>query len=129
MHLHCLRNPGNITKAFALAEAMATSILKSKLTQRSQTTIPKAVKNALHLDAGGELGYIIEGNQVRLVNVNEETHEDPLIGRFLDFLAKDLRTHPQHVSPFPVSLVTRMKALSKRVKIDHQADIDGETAL
>ena len=38
---------------------MATAVLKSKVTKRSQTTLPRAVENALHFSAGDELGYVI----------------------------------------------------------------------
>ncbi len=108
---------------------MATSVLKSKITKRSQTTLPRAVKNALQLGAGDELGYVIEGNEVRLVNVMAEAHEDPLVTRFLEFLADDARARPHVLAPFPPALLARMEELSVRVIIDHHAEIAGDTAL
>jgi len=119
-----------LSKAFALEAAVATSVLKSKLTKRSQTTIPLAVKNALHLGAGDQLGYVINGDEVRLVNVADETHhEDPLMTRFLEFLAQDAQARPQILTPLPSLLLARMQELSARVFIDHDADIVGPTAL
>ncbi len=108
---------------------MATAVLKSKITKRSQTTIPRAVKNALHLGAGDELGYVIEGNEVRLVNAAMEDHDDPLVTHFLAFLAADAQAHPQLLSSFPPALLAQMQALSAGVVIDHDAEIVGETAL
>lgn len=108
---------------------MATSVLKSKITKRSQTTLPRAVKNALHVGAGDELGYVIDGDEVRLVNVAAETHEDPLVMRFLEFLSDDLQARPQTLTLFPPTLLARMQELSASVVIDHDADLIGDTAL
>ncbi len=108
---------------------MATAVLKSKITKRSQTTLPRAVKNALHIGAGDELGYVIEGDEVRLVNLGAEGHEDPLLQRFLEFLAADTQARPQVLVTFPPALMARMRALSADVAIDHDADIIGDTAL
>jgi len=108
---------------------MATSVLKSKITKRSQTTLPRAVKNALHVGPGDELGYAIDGDEVRLVNVATETHEDPLVTRFLEFLADDAQARPQILTPFPPALLARMLELAAGVVIDHDSDIIGDTVL
>lgn len=43
-------------------------MITSKLTRKSQTTIPQPVRAALRLRPGDELGYVIEEGQVVLVH-------------------------------------------------------------
>jgi antitoxin PrlF len=38
----------------------------SRITSKAQTTVPKAVRNALGLQAGDRIEYLIEGRTVRL---------------------------------------------------------------
>ncbi len=103
---------------------MTASVLTSKLTKRSQTTIPKAVKNALHVAAGDEIGYVIEGESVRLVNVAMQAeNEDPMVEQFLGLLAKDIGQG--RVRAFPQSLYDRIEQLTASVTVDHDADITG----
>jgi antitoxin PrlF len=102
----------------------------SKVTRRNQTTIPPAVREALHLEKGERLGYIIEGNEVRLVNASAlEEHEDPIVTGFLELLASDLKRYPDRLEAFPSELLARAKELTKDVEIDHEAPIEGVTAL
>jgi antitoxin PrlF len=56
-------------------------------------------------------------------------HEDPIVTGFLELLASDLKTHPDRVEAFPSELLARAKELTKDVEIDHEAPIEGVTAL
>lgn len=49
----------------------------SKLTTKSQTTIPQPVRNALGLEPGDELAYVIEGDRVILTKARHGGAEDP----------------------------------------------------
>ncbi len=42
-------------------------MLESKITSKGQTTLPKAVREALQLEPGGRVRYVILGNQVRIL--------------------------------------------------------------
>lgn len=44
-------------------------MITSKLASKAQTTIPQAVRNALHLREGDEIAYAIEGEVVTLRRV------------------------------------------------------------
>ena len=44
-------------------------MLESTITKKGQTTLPKAVRNALGLQAGDRVRYILSGGQVRLLPV------------------------------------------------------------
>jgi antitoxin PrlF len=52
-------------------------MITSKLTSKAQTTIPQPVRTALHLTAGDEIAYRIEGDRVVLTRVATEATEDP----------------------------------------------------
>jgi antitoxin PrlF len=102
----------------------------SRVTSRNQTTLPPSVRKALNLETGETLGYVIEGNEVRLVNASAlEEHSDPIVTGFLDLLESDLKSHPERMKAFPPELLARAKELTKDVEIDHDAPIDGVSAL
>jgi antitoxin PrlF len=52
-------------------------MLTSKLTSKAQTTIPLPVRNALHLAAGDELAYTIDGDRVILTKAEKAPPDDP----------------------------------------------------
>ena len=49
---------------------MTERVLVSRLGVRSQTVVPKAVRQVLRLTPGDQVGYVIEGNRVELVKVS-----------------------------------------------------------
>jgi len=101
------------------------SIVTSKVTERAQTTLPRAVRTVLGLEEGARLGYVIEGNEVRLVNASSLDEEDPVLDRFLAFLATDLAKRPDQLRGVSARLLARAKAVTRGVAIDHDAPIDG----
>ena len=52
-------------------------MITSKLTSKAQTTIPQAIRSALHLRAGDSIAYAIEGEKVILSRASGEAAEDP----------------------------------------------------
>jgi antitoxin PrlF len=52
-------------------------LITSKLTSKSQTTIPLPVRRALHLAEGDELLYRIEGDHVVLTKAGAAPPDDP----------------------------------------------------
>lgn len=105
------------------------SVVTSKVTDRSQTTLPPAVRTVLGVQPGGRIGYVIEGNEVRLVNASALDHDDPVVDAFLAFLGRDLMKHPDRLKAFPAALVERARAIASGIIIDHDAPIDGAIAL
>jgi antitoxin PrlF len=53
------------------------SMITSRLTSKAQTTIPQAVRVALHLREGDELAYVIEDGRVILTRRAVEAKDDP----------------------------------------------------
>ncbi len=100
----------------------------STITAKGQTTVPKAVRQVLGIDYGGRVAFRVEKNHVTLHAV-EEAHEDPALGSFLEFLAKDIGQRPQAIKPLSREFAARMARLTKSKKIDLDAEIDGAVDL
>lgn len=101
----------------------ATLELESTLTDRYQTTVPDAVRRALKLGKRDRIRYLVQRNGSVVLQRAEET-DDPALGSFLDFLARDIITHPQHVHTINAGLAKRMRTLAKGVKVDLEAALD-----
>lgn len=104
---------------------------ESTITTKGQTTVPKAVRQALGVDYGGRIAYVVdEQRRVYLEKATAEDVDDPVIDRFLEFLATDMDRHPdQSITAFPTALRARIAALTADMDIDLDAEIDGEVAL
>ena len=105
------------------------TIVTSKVTERSQTTLPPAVRTVLGLQPGERIGYVIEGSEVRLVNASALSQSDPVIDSFLAFLSSDMAENPDRLRVFPASLLERAKELAARVSVDHESPIEGAIPL
>lgn len=108
---------------------MATVVReRSRITAKGQTTVPKAVRQALGVSYGGEIAYVIdERGRVSLLGALEES--DPVIDGFLAFLARDMARNPSHISAFPAGLAERMAALTAGMSVDLDQEIDGAVTL
>jgi antitoxin PrlF len=56
-------------------------------------------------------------------------NEDPLIGAYLAFLAKEITRNPKTVQHLGASLVRRMQALTRGITSDPQEDLGDEALL
>jgi antitoxin PrlF len=99
----------------------------STITAKGQTTIPKAVRQALGVDYGGKIAFRVDKRGVTVARVDED--EDPAIDRFLNFVADDIKTRPQAIRTLSPELAARIAALTEGVDIDLNAAIDGDVSL
>ena len=53
-----------------------------------------------------------------------EERDDPVLGNFLSFLERDLEAHPERLRAVDAGLATRIRALTKGVKVDLGAALD-----
>lgn len=104
-------------------------MLTSTLTAASQTTPPARVRELLNLRPGDKIGYVIDGEDVRLVNASADQTDDPVIDGFLAFLGREMEAHPERISAVPASLLSRAQELWAKVSIDHDAPIEGAIEL
>lgn len=101
---------------------------RSTITAKGQTTVPKAVRQVLGVKEGDEIAFRVEGERVTVVPV-AATHEDPLVGKFLTFLARDIEQRPEALKPLSADFAARMASLVKGTRVDHAEPIDGDVDL
>ncbi|QEI06919.1 AbrB family transcriptional regulator [Pigmentiphaga aceris] len=103
---------------------------ESTITAKGQTTVPKAVRQALGVDYGGRIAFFVDDAHRVYIEKAPEEVSDPVVDRFLEFLARDMSEHPgTSVVPLPDALRTRMATLVGDMSIDLDDDIDGDVTL
>ena len=105
----------------------ATLEVESTLTERYQTTVPETVRRALKLGKRDKIHYSIRADgQIMLKRAASAADEDPLLGQFLSFLARDIASHPERVRAIDARLVKRIRSLTGKVKVDLNAPLRAE---
>lgn len=104
--------------------------IAATITDRGQTTVPAAIRKMLALGKRDHVVFrgLADGTVMiskKQVRVDEG---DPVIGKFLEFLTRDMTNKPERVRPVPKSLVTRGKGLVKGVRVDLDAALPEEDA-
>lgn len=98
------------------------------ITAKGQTTVPKAIRQALGVSYGGRITFRVEDGAVRVVAAAEPA-EDPALAPFLALLERDLATRPEAVAPLTDALVARIDTLIEGVVVDPEAPIEGDVTL
>ncbi|MCK1711697.1 MULTISPECIES: type II toxin-antitoxin system PrlF family antitoxin [unclassified Bradyrhizobium] len=102
--------------------------IPATITERGQTTVPAAIRKMLALGKRDQVVFrgLADGTVVIAKKVVEDG--DPVIGKFLSFLARDMAKEPSRIRPVPRSLVSRGKDLVKGVKVDLDAPLADDEA-
>ena len=100
------------------------------ITAKGQTTVPKAVRQALGVGYGGRIAFRVEEGTVTVHALPDET-QDPVLAPFLALLEANLTHRPaEAVQPLTQALVSRLEALAKEMgEADPEAPIEGEVTL
>lgn len=86
---------------------------ESTLTDRYQTTVPDAVRKALHLGKRDRLRYtVLADGVVQISRLDTSEVDDPAINEFLNFLASDMTVHPQYLQPVTSALHGQIQQLT-----------------
>jgi len=103
----------------------------STITSKGQTTVPKAVRQALGVTPGDLVSFVVDDQRrVYLEKVSETEVEDPVVESFLQFLSRDMAGNPDRsVVAFPQALRDRIVALTEGETVDLNAEIEGDVAL
>ncbi|OGA55100.1 MAG: regulator [Betaproteobacteria bacterium RIFCSPLOWO2_12_FULL_62_58] len=105
----------------------ATLELESTLTDRYQTTVPDAVRRALKLGKRDKIRYLVQpGGSVVITRAAAAPEDDPVLDKFLSFLAHDIESHPGRVRGLDAGLAKRIRSLVKGVKVDLDAELAPE---
>ena len=101
------------------------------ITAKGQTTVPKAIRQALGVGYGGRIAFRLEGASVTVHALPEENAADPALVPFLALLEADIASRPaKAVCPLPEALVDRLEVLATEVgEVDPDALIEGEVSL
>lgn len=101
--------------------------VESTLTDRYQTTVPETVRRALRLGRRDKIHYTIRpGGEVVLRRAEAAGDNDPALGRFLDFLARDIAGHPERLQAMDAGLVRRLQSLVGDVAVDLDAALSAD---
>jgi antitoxin PrlF len=104
--------------------------IPATITERGQTTVPAAIRRMLALGKRDQVVFrgLADGTVAIAKKKPSADDGDPVIGRFLAFLARDMANEPARIRPMPKSLVARGKALVKGVKVDLDAALAEDDA-
>ncbi len=105
----------------------ATLEVESTLTDRYQTTVPETVRRALRLGKRDKIHYTIRpGGEVVLTRAESALQDDPVLGAFLGFLARDIGSHPERLRAIDAGLVQRLQLLTGGIEVDLNAPLSAD---
>lgn len=105
----------------------ATLEVESTLTDRYQTTVPETVRRALRLGKRDKIHYTIRpSGEVVLTRASASEGEDPVLGQFLGFLARDIAEHPDRLQAIDASFVQRLQSLVGDIEVDLDAPLSAD---
>ncbi len=97
------------------------------ITSKGQITLPKPIRQALGVDAGGKIVFDFNGKSITVSRADAEKHVDPAIGQFLALIEQDL-INGKNVAALPADLAKSMKRTIKR-QLDLSEEIQGDVDL
>ncbi len=101
--------------------------VESTLTDRYQTTIPETVRRALQLGKRDKLHYAIRpGGEVVLTRVQAQDEDDPVLASFLNFLARDMASHPERLQVLDANLPARIDTLVGKAEFDLEQPLSAD---
>ena len=102
--------------------------IESTLTDRYQTTVPDAVRRTLKLRKRDKIRYVVRpSGEVVLTRAAAAADEsDPVVGKFLAFLTRDMAAHPERIRGIDPALLRRARSIVKGVKVDLDAPLQPE---
>jgi antitoxin PrlF len=98
------------------------------ITAKGQTTVPKAIRQALGVGYGSRIAFRVEDGTVS-VHAVDEPETDPALAPFLSLLERDISARPEALVPLTPDLANRVTAATEGVEHDPDATIDGDVAL
>jgi len=103
---------------------------KSTLTAKGQTTVPKAVRQALGIRSGDRIAFRVDGKgRVSMARDAASHDETSAVDAFLAFLSDDIKRRPEAVAPMSDEAAERMRDLARGVEVDLDGDFGNPTGL
>ncbi|GAC17499.1 hypothetical protein GARC_0518 [Paraglaciecola arctica BSs20135] len=85
--------------------------------------MPSSVRQALHLEKKDKIKYAIQSDGSVVISRAASQQNDPIIGEFLAFIARDMLANPGKVEPLSASMRESVDALVQGVEIDLDAPL------
>lgn len=105
----------------------ATLDVESTLTDRYQTTVPETVRRALRLGKRDKIHYTIRPDgEVVLTRAEAADDNDPVLGQFLAFLARDIASHPERLQAIDAGFLQRLQSLTGGTEVDLDAALTAD---
>jgi len=106
----------------SMAKVAEVLEIPATVTERGQTTVPAAIRKMLNLGRRGHVVFkgLADGTVVIAKKDDAAAPEDgdPVIEKFLAFLAQEMAGNPQRIRSFPENLLGRAKGLVEGVEGD-----------
>ena len=101
--------------------------VESTLTDRYQTTVPETVRRALSLGKRDKIHYTIRpSGEVVLTRAEVSEGDDPVLGQFLGFLARDIASHPERLQTVDAQFLQRIQSLVGSIEVDLDAALSAD---
>jgi antitoxin PrlF len=100
----------------------------STITSKGQTTVPKSVRQALGVSEGDQIAFRVDETGVSVRRAND-TQDDPALGAFLSFLARDIEHHPERLQTMSPEMVKHIASLTDGMVFDPDEPIEGDVDL
>ncbi len=100
----------------------------STISSKGQTTVPKSVRQALGLSDGDRIAFRVDEAGVTMRRA-DDAQDDPALGAFLAFLAKDIEDHPERLQAMSPETAKRMADLTEGMAFDPDEPIEGDVDL
>lgn len=97
------------------------------ITTKGQITLPKSIRQALGVDAGGKVAFDFDGKAILVTRAQAGEHTDPAITRFLALIERDL-AEGKNVTALPAALAKSLQQAKKR-RVDISDEIEGDVSL
>jgi antitoxin PrlF len=99
----------------------------STITAKGQTTVPKAVRQALGVDYGGRIAFRVSDAGVTVMRADDDI--DPAMASFLDFLVADIKARPDRLAALSPDLAAHLQRLTDGVDAEPDSVIEGDVDL
>jgi antitoxin PrlF len=89
--------------------------------------VPETVRRALRLSKRDKIHYTIRpGGEVVLSRAVPVEEDDPVLGQFLGFLARDIASRPERLQAIDAGFVLRLRSLTGGIEVDLDAALSAD---
>lgn len=103
--------------------------IPATITARGQTTVPAAIRKMLALGKRDRVVFRgLSDGTVQIARQEASANDDPVLARFLSFLAKEMAASPSAIQAVPADLARRAAELVEGVEVDLEAALPDDEA-